>query len=743
MRAILLILLGIILVHVVDSQGENSIFEQMSALKALYDSTKGLTWDWTSLQAASIGGKEKWNFTVNAKSSMFTKNYCNFIGVVCAPQTETVMELQLIQGKLRGSIPNDLGYLTDLQKLVLVGNPGLSGKLPTAISSFTALRQLKINNNSLGGPIPFEIDEVKALRAIWLNDNVFTGVIPGTLLSAYGAQLQTLEYSGNSGTSCGRGYGGNAPNGTCVACLAGSFKTTADNGVCTKCPANTAGPTYPAAETEECTPCPSGSNVPPGSCSCRAFQPTSVQQIAALESFYDATSGIMWDYESLRGKPGALPVWASTGNPWTFGKSASGMYVHDPCEGDERFIGLNCTCTISGAFKYISDDCTVNAISLTSGNLVGSIPDAIADLTGLRILELRQNPKLSGKLLPEQVSTKLTRLEVINLQNNGLTGSVPSTLGSLLSKLTTLKLDFNALDGVLPSSLRQLQNLQVLDISHNRMKGPLLDGRSRLVNGTYVPVWENMKSLVLSNNLFSGTLGDRTFPRALTTVDISDNKLVGSIPVDAFSSLKQLEILNLSGNSFTGVVPAALLNSPTIIFTYASHGELLCPSGYAGQGSIGKCSECPLHTYKDEVGDSKCITCPDGKNSTAGSSSCEDVATSKNTKSNPESNTIMVITFATFSAVAIIYFVYLHLKAKNSPTPKSTTSTTELERQLGLERGGLGPVRTPAPSTVMQTPVGSTQTPLKLSLTSTFATPTMSTPTTNPLRQAQSDIHQL
>ena len=74
------------------------------------------------------------------------------------------------------------------------------------------------------------------------------------------------------------------------------------------------------------------------------------------------------------------------------------------------------------------------------------------------------------------------RVQIVNLPNNGLSGSIPAAIGDL-DKLTRLSLADNSLSGTLPSELKNLTGLEELRLTANRsLTGPLPSGISDLSN---------------------------------------------------------------------------------------------------------------------------------------------------------------------------------------------------------------------------------------------------------------------
>lgn len=66
-----------------------------------------------------------------------------------------------------------------------------------------------------------------------------------------------------------------------------------------------------------------------------------------------------------------------------------------------------------------------------------------------------------------------TRLEMLELGNNRLTGKIPNWLGSKVRSLLVLSLRSNEFYGDMPSGICSLENLQVLDLSSNNISGAI------------------------------------------------------------------------------------------------------------------------------------------------------------------------------------------------------------------------------------------------------------------------------
>ena len=158
-------------------------------------------------------------------------------------------------------------------------------------------------------------------------------------------------------------------------------------------------------------------------------------------------------------------------------------------------------------------------LRLQNNNLTGTIPGELGDLSALVELDLSGNA-LTGSL-PAALS-RLGNLELLHLQNNNLTGTILAELGDL-SALVDLDLSDNALTGSLPAALAKLSNLELLHLQNNNLTGTI-----------------------------PAELGDLS---ALINLDLSDNALTGSLPA-ALSKLGNLELLHLQNNELTGPIPA-------------------------------------------------------------------------------------------------------------------------------------------------------------------------------------------
>jgi hypothetical protein len=101
---------------------------------------------------------------------------------------ENTIELDLSNSGLDGSIPPEIGNLTNLTKLKLYNNQ-LTGEIPPEIGNLTNLTYLYLYTNQLSGSIPSEIGNLTNLIYLYLYNNQLIGEIPSSI-----GHLNNLEF---------------------------------------------------------------------------------------------------------------------------------------------------------------------------------------------------------------------------------------------------------------------------------------------------------------------------------------------------------------------------------------------------------------------------------------------------------------------------------------------------------------------------------------------------------------------
>ncbi|CAK9149607.1 unnamed protein product, partial [Ilex paraguariensis] len=183
----------------------------------------------------------------------------------------------------------------------------------------------------------------------------------------------------------------------------------------------------------------------------------------------------------------------------------------------------------------------LSVLDLSQNSLAGSIPSSFAFLGNLTLLDMSSN-FLSGTI-PPTIGT-LSKLQFLNLSVNNLSSSMPPQLGDL-SNLVDIDLSSNFLSGSVPSDLRGLRNLQKMIIGNNLLAGAL-------PGNLFLPL-SQLQFVVLSHNGFTGDLPDILWSMPeLRFLDASANNLTGTLPNLSSNANTTTAVFNLSQNMFYG-----------------------------------------------------------------------------------------------------------------------------------------------------------------------------------------------
>ena len=208
-------------------------------------------------------------------------------------------------------------------------------------------------------------------------------------------------------------------------------------------------------------------------------------------------------------------------------------------------------------------------LDLSDNNLSGTIPSSLGGLSSLVTLDLSRN-QLMGAIPPELAN--LSSLVSLALFRNQLTGEIPSELGRL-NNLASLIIADNQLTGKIPPELANLSSLQSLALYRNQLTGSIPSSLGGLTSLSRLDLWDNdltgsipsslgslsrLGLLRLHNNQLTGPIPpDLGNLTNLTRLDLWGNDLTGSIPAN-FANLTNLESLELGENNLSGTIPSWL-----------------------------------------------------------------------------------------------------------------------------------------------------------------------------------------
>jgi Leucine-rich repeat (LRR) protein len=123
--------------------------------------------------------------------------FTSITGIGNAP--DSLQELHVTHNRIKGSFPVELTKLTKLKNLFLNQNQ-LQGSLPTEIGSMSQLTQLFLFGNNMTGQLPSQIGLLTTLEIFSLAENAFTGTIPTTVEKMSSLHTFSLHNAALTGT---------------------------------------------------------------------------------------------------------------------------------------------------------------------------------------------------------------------------------------------------------------------------------------------------------------------------------------------------------------------------------------------------------------------------------------------------------------------------------------------------------------------------------------------------------------
>lgn len=209
-----------------------------------------------------------------------------------------------------------------------------------------------------------------------------------------------------------------------------------------------------------------------------------------------------------------------------------------PCS----WTGVTCsqidTTTIPGS----PDMFRVTSLILPNSQLLGSVTKDLGLIQHLRHLDLSNN--FFNGSLPLSIFNA-TELQVLSLSNNAISGELPDHIGQM-PRLQLLNLSVNALAGKVPRNWTAVKSLTVVSLRSNYFSGSIPSG------------FTSVEVLDLSSNLFNGSLPLDFGGDNLRYLNLSYNKISGSISPEFAKRIPQNVTIDLSFNNLTGAIPGAL-----------------------------------------------------------------------------------------------------------------------------------------------------------------------------------------
>ena len=522
--------------------------------------------------------------------------------------------LQFGDNLLTGSIPLAYGNSDAFPKLELMSFEGnhLSGLLPSTLSQLPSLLYLMLMDNILTGTIPLSYGNFSVLETLNLYSNHLTGTIPDAVIANL-RTIQTFDLLDNLLT------GTIPPTSIWESCKTWHLISLAKNFLSGTIPVDL-GDAFPSLKDLDL-----GTNLLTG---------TIPESLGNMHNF---SQGLSFDVNFLTG---SIPNSLGQLNKMSF-----------------LLLDYN---MLTSSLPVSIGDINLNSLGLSQNFISGTIPSSYAQLNTIYYIELGNNllsgslpsqwtfygvsafdvsnNTLTGSIASQMFEYNNNSLSYVNFNTNAFTGKIPDTLLQATG-LQVLNLAINCFTGTIPGAVCTSHNyiqiildglhssahcreralpfvphsgymaandvygsipscifstmpeLGVLHASSNSLSGSITIG-----NGTVLPVF--LHEVILSSNDLTGTIPDGIWSSNITFLDLSLNRLQGTLPGGNTLLPFARYVMNhpngeyyanfnvtvkLDVNQLSGTVPSLLWDLPS------GHIDIL-------EGNLFSC-----HTNKDDL----------------------------------------------------------------------------------------------------------------------------------------------
>ncbi|MFQ6628088.1 hypothetical protein Gotur_006859 [Gossypium turneri] len=251
-------------------------------------------------------------------------------------------------------------------------------------------------------------------------------------------------------------------------------------------------------------------------------------------------------------------------------------------------------------FQWLSRLTKLETLNLSGNSLKNSILFDMRNLSSLKTLRLSSN-QLEGRLLHIQGLSNLINLKKLDLSENQIESLQSSKDGGRkleLMHLKELNLNSNLFNNSVFASLNKLLNLRTLSIS-NQLKGPIdakdldaftslreLNMRANELIDFVIHKESNVSRNVEEIYLDYSTLNTNILQSigvfiSLKTLSLYDCGLIGPLPNQGWCDLRNLEVLDVSGNALEGMLPHCFSNLTALRVLDISRNHFQIPLSFA------------------------------------------------------------------------------------------------------------------------------------------------------------------
>ncbi|KAK4582394.1 hypothetical protein RGQ29_025535 [Quercus rubra] len=439
-----------------------------------------------------------------------------------------LVSLDLCYNSLEGNIPDSLFSLPSLQILQLSNNQ-FSGRLEFNVSSHL-LNTLDLSSNNLEGPVPTSVFELQGLKFLSLSSNNFIGSLQLN-------KIQQLRNLSNLNLSY---------NSLSVEYIETNSSSSSFPQIAILRLASCNLKTFPHFLTNQ---------------SKLTFLDLSNNEIPEeIPNWIQNLTNLLYlnlSYNLLEGPLLNLPSTLSLSILDLHSNQLQGQLPTLPPSATYLDLSWNNFSSVipAGIGSSLS---VAYFLSLSNNQLSGSIPVSICNAPYLQVLDLHNN-FLNGTI-PQCFYRMTETLGVLDLRRNKL-GSNLSDSFPVNCGLLTLNLNGNLLEGAVPKSLGNCKSLEVLDLGNNKIKDAF---------PCYLKNISSLHVLILRSNQFYGSIdcgGPNTSWPMLQIVDLASNNFIGRLPRESIFAWKamtdhaqsriqylQFEILQFSQNYYQDMI---------------------------------------------------------------------------------------------------------------------------------------------------------------------------------------------
>ncbi|KAL1103213.1 hypothetical protein V6Z11_D05G422900 [Gossypium hirsutum] len=471
--------------------------------------------------------------------------------------------LNLGGNQLSGQIPRSLGNLLQLTHLDLWGNQ-LSGQIPLSILNLTQLEHLAIYNNSLEGSIPDEVTAFPNLISLVLTNNLLNGTLPSWLYTA--PSLKYIDLSQNQ--------------------FSGHIKEFQSKSLELIWLENNKlqGP-LPSSVFQllNLTQLLLSSNNLSGVIEFRMF--SNLPNLEYLDLSYNSLSLTSNTTSTVNHiLPNLIVLRLSSCNHSEFPQFLKGLkslyWLDLSCNkiegkipqwmqevGNDSLIYLNVSHNSLTEVEHFPWK-NIAVLDLSSNLIRGNLPIPASTIN----LFLISNNSFNGGV--SSLICNASSLQILDLSHNNLSGPIPQCFGNLSDSLEILNLKKNKFYGTIPPKFAKGCRLTNFNLNGNLLEGPLTPS---ILN------CRGLEVLDLGNNKINDT-----FPHWLGSLPqlqvlvLKSNHMHGSLCVNSSKSspfFSKIQIFDLSSNYFSGPLPVRYINSFKAIINLEKIGSTVSYMG--------------------------------------------------------------------------------------------------------------------------------------------------------------------